>query len=284
MVYKQRYDGKEQVFPISWGSDFDVIAINMDGEIEWRFNKPGWSPYGIGEKNILNMTETKNGDILACGYTRWHSNYLTLYDFNALEDTIPLPPDHDTIGLYYAPYMLKLDGDTGELLWQYSILEYDEYGNTLPYVMRQIHELSDGSIIGTGWSRIYNENGSYLKDNAWAVRLPPDGCIEKDNMECGFENYIPTSVNEPILVNMSREKAFIFYPNPSNGMYHVLDQRIEPKKINYTVVDANGKVIIHQENVSLNTVDLTAYDAKLFFMKIFNNKGEIIQSETLVKW
>lgn len=283
MVYKQQYEGEEQIFPISWSSDYEIINIDKTGELLWRFNNPGWSPYGFGEKEITHITETSEGDILACGYTRWHSNWITAYKYNVLEDIFPPPPDIDSIGLYYAPYLLKLDGETGELLWQYSIIELDEYGNNLPYIMRQIHELSDGSLIGTGWSRIFDENGVATKDNSWVIRLPADGCISSDGMECGFENYVPTSTSDPILIDMSVEKPFIFYPNPSNGEYNVLDQRKRKEKINFVVTDINGKVVKTDHDVFLERLDLTDLRSNIFYISIFDSKGNAIQAETLVK-
>lgn len=282
MVYKQQYDGEEQVYPISWLSDFEIINIDKTGNVIWRFNRPGWSPYGYGEKEITHIAETSEGDILACGYTRWHTKWYTLHEFNLIEDTIIPPPDIDTIGLYYAPYILKLDGETGELLWQYSIIELDEYGNNLPYVMRQIHELSDGSLIGTGWSRIFDENGIATKDNSWVIRLPADGCISNDDMECGFENYVPTSTEEPILIDMNVEKPFIFYPNPSNGAYNVLDQRKRKEKVKFIVTDYNGKVLNKDQNVSLDRLDLSAYQSSIFYISIYDSQGKTLQVETLI--
>lgn len=283
MVYKQQYDGEEQVYPLQWLSDYEIVNIDKYGNLNWRFNRPGWSPYGYGEKEITHITESSEGDILACGYTRWHTNWHTLHEFNLIEDTIIPPPDIDTIGLYYAPYILKLDGETGELLWQYSIIELDEYGNNLPYVMRQIHELSDGSLIGTGWSRIFEENGIPTKDNSWVIHLPADGCIRNDGMECGFENYVPTSTTDPILIDMSLEKPFVFYPNPSNGEFHVLDQRKRKEKVNYIVTDVNGATVKKGVDVFLNRIDLTEIPTRIFYISIFDNKVNSIQTEILVK-
>ncbi len=283
MVYKQRYYKDDQEFPFVWWSDFDVICIDKYGNLIWRFNKPGYSTSPGVRKEITNITETTNGDILACGYTTWHSNHPTIFEFNILEDPIPEVPDTDTILFYEAPYILKLDGQTGELLWQYAILEYDEYGNTLPYIMRQVHELSDGSILGTGWSRIYNENGTYLKDNAWAIRLPSDGCIGVENMECGFENYVPTSIQDPILVDMSDDKPFIFFPNPSGGQYNIIDKRINRENVRYVITDINGNLLEGKASVSLTTIDLTNYTNSTFIITIYNDNGKIIQSEKLVK-
>ncbi|MFT6337715.1 MAG: hypothetical protein ACJATI_004480, partial [Halioglobus sp.] len=126
MIYKQRYNGSEQPWPGTWMSDFDILCIDDDGQIEWRFNKPGSSYTGAylqfdGTKNILHMTETADGDILACGTTNWHFNYPTIFEYNWTTDT--LPPFPDSLETYEAPYILKLDGETGELIWQFAIIE-----------------------------------------------------------------------------------------------------------------------------------------------------------------
>jgi len=282
MIYKQRYGQDGQVFPDTWNSNFDVLCIDDNGDIKWRFNKPGFSyTGGFGIKEILNMSETAKGDILACGYTRWHFNYPAIFDYNPLEDTLPALPD--SLELYYAPYILKLDGETGDLLWQYSILEYDEYGNTLPYTMRQIHELSDGSIIGTGWSRIYDADGNYLKDNSWAIKLPADGCETDDNMECGFEYYLPTSTSDPILINVSEDKPFLVFPNPSDGEITIKDERDKRTKISYVIYDIEGREIKRATDIFLEKIDLRNESPNFFLMKIYDEQGRPIQTEKLVK-
>ena len=286
MVYKQDYDGSEQQWPESWYSDFDVICIDNEGKILWRFNKPGSTRTAElqfkGWKEIYNMSETADGDILACGRTSWHSNYPTIFEYNWLEDT--LPPYPDSLEIYEAPYILKLDGETGELLWQYSILEYDEFGNIGPYALRQVHEISDGSIIGTGWSGIYNEAGQKQKDDSWAIRLPPDGCLEDGNMECGFENYVPTSTDDPILIDMRSDKPFVFYPNPSDGLYTVEDRRSSNSKVSYEVFEVGGGVVTKGNNVFLTKIDLRDHSSNIFFIKIYDDNGKQIQAESLVKW
>jgi len=282
MIYKQRYGQDGQVFPDTWNSNFDVLCIDDNGDIKWRFNKPGFSyTGGFGIKEILNMSETTKGDILACGYTRWHFNYPAIFDYNPLEDTLPALPD--SLELYYAPYILKLDGETGDLLWQYSILEYDEYGNTLPYTMRQIHELSDGSIIGTGWSRIYDADGNYLKDNSWAIKLPADGCETEGNMECGFEYYLPTSTSDPILINVSEDKPFLVFPNPSDGDITIKDERDKRTKISYVIYDIEGREVKRATDIFLEKIDLRNESPNFFLMKIYDEQGRPIQTEKLVK-
>ena len=288
MVYKQTYNRLEQPWPRTWNSNFDILCIDEEGNIKWRFNKPGWSYTNTielqfqGSKEIFNMSETADGDILACGRTNWHSNYPTIFEYNWLEDT--LPPYPDSLETYIAPYILKLDGETGELIWQYSILEYDDHGNVGPYSMRQVHELSDGSIIGTGWAKTYDEDGKYLRDDSWAIRLPPDGCIEDGNMECGFENYVPTSTDDPILIDMREDKPFVFYPNPSDGLYTVEDRRSSNSKVSYEVFEVGGGVVTKGNNVFLTKIDLRDHSSNIFFIKIYDDNGKQIQAESLVKW
>jgi len=286
-IYKQEYDANEQSWPITWNSDFDILCIDSGGEIKWRFNNPGWSYTATvelqftGSKDVYNVSVTEDGDILACGTTFWHSNYPTIFEYNWLEDT--LPPFPDSLHTYEAPYILKLDGDTGELLWQYSIIDYDEYGNIGPYALRQLHELSDGSIIGTGWSQTYDENGNHIKDDSWVIRLPSDGCVEDGNMECGFENYIATSTDDLVLVNMKNDKPFVFYPNPSNGLYNIMNLHNYHEKVWFTITDIHGNLIKNEKGVFLESIDLRDYNTNVFIIKIYDKKGKVLQIETLVK-
>ncbi|MFT6337714.1 MAG: hypothetical protein ACJATI_004479 [Halioglobus sp.] len=286
MLYKQRYNGSEQPWPGTWMSDFDILCIDDNGQIVWRFNKPGGSYTGgylqfKGTKNVLHMTETADGDILACGTTNWHFNYPTIFEYNWTTDT--LPPFPDSLETYEAPYILKLDGETGELIWQYAIIEYDEYENITPYALRQVHELSDGSIMGTGWSKVTNENGFFVKNNSWAVRLPAEGCISDDGMECGYEYYLPTSINEPILIDMTTDRPFIFYPNPSDGHFLIRDTRKNKTKVTYEIFNIKGEQVHRKENVRLSEIDITDQTSGIYLCKVYDNNGKVIQVERLVK-
>ncbi len=285
MIYKQTYDNSEQPWPRPWNSDFDILCIDPQGEIVWRFNKPGYSYTAgtgfVGFKRIVNMTETAHGDILACGNINWHFNYPNIFEYNFLEDT--LPPLPDSLEIYTAPYIIKIDGETGEYMWQYSIIEYDEYGNIRPYALRQVHELSDGSIIGSGWSQIYDEIGNHIKDESWAVRLPADGCISADGMECGFESYIPTSISDPILIDLMENKPFIFYPNPSNGRFYVKDNRDHKDKVSVDIFTTQGDLLLNIKNINLIDLDLTMFSTNVFICKISTEKGKVLQTEILVK-
>lgn len=59
-------------------------------QLQWRFNKPDYSTSPGVRKEIVNITETRDEDILACGYATWHKNHPTIYERNIFEDLVPI--------------------------------------------------------------------------------------------------------------------------------------------------------------------------------------------------
>ena len=276
MIYKQPYDASEQgPFP-TYTSDFDVLCIDADGDIQWRFNRPGWSPYA--RRSIFSLSETNDGDIIGCGYIEGHFNYPTLTEFDPFIDT--LPPIPDSFHRYNAPYIIKLDGETGELEWQYALISLDENGHSGPFFLREMYELSDGSLMGAGAYTIRNDEGHYIGQDSWAVRIPSVGCLVEE-MDCEFESYI-TATKDLYLLDMSDKKPFVLFPNPTSQKLY-LKNNTKNLIPSYFIIRTLEGGESNKQKIKGNEIDLLNFNSKILFVDILDKYGNILQTEKIIK-
>ncbi|TVR86106.1 MAG: T9SS C-terminal target domain-containing protein [Saprospirales bacterium] len=276
MVYRQDYN--HQGFEIQNGADFEVISINDEGKFNWRFNQVGFSPYG--KKQLIRMTETAEGDILGCGRLNWHFNYPNLHEFNYFTDTIPHKPD--SLERYNAPYLIKLDGSTGEMLWEYALIEFNEFGFTGPSSCQLVHELSDGSIMGRGIYDVKDEHGNFTGQNkSWAFRLNGDPC-PSEQPECGFEVYL-TDTRDLGLIDLNKERRFLLYPNPTSGSVFMKDALDETTLLIINVFDSSGRLLDRVSQYSTEPLNLNESYSGMLYLEILNERAELIQTDVLIK-
>ncbi len=282
MVYKQKFHPRELPFEIASGNENDILCIGTDGALVWRSHNHGW--HHQGKKTFFSMSETADGDILVCGQIRWSFDLEQHYfEFDRF-DTIPDPPYEFLNPLenrYKAPFVMKIDGDTGELIWQYAIIEFDEFGNVGPQYLSELYELSDGSLMGAGGYAIQDEDGEFLAYDSWAVRLPPEGCFSQDTMECGLENHVPTATEDIIFIDLM-ERPLTVYPNPSNGLYFIKDNRQQKSALKLEVYTLQGVLVYTSENFIKNGIDIRSLNGHAFVFK-FKDKNHTILSQQIVK-
>ncbi len=276
MVYRQDYN--HQGFEIQNGADFEVISINDEGKFNWRFNQVGFSPYG--KKLLIRMSETAEGDILGCGNLNWHFNYPNLHEFNYFTDTIP--PKPDSIERYNAPFLIKLDGSNGEMLWEYALIEFNEFGFTGPTSCLMIHELSDGSIMGHGIYSVKDEHGHFIgRRKSWAFRLDGNPC-PSEQPECGFEVYL-TDTRDLGFIDLSEEGRFLLYPNPTSGNVFMKDALDESTSLIINVFDSSGRLLDRVSQYSTEPLNLKESYTGMLYIEILNERAELIQTNVLIK-
>ncbi len=272
MVNTQKYIDPNPIFP-DHGSDYDMVCTNDKGETVWRYNTPGHSPFG--RKIISNMSETKDGDILGCGSLRWFKG-MKEDDYSQ-----PMPNNEDE---YNAPYIIKIDGKTGEEIWEYALIEYDAYGHQGPGSLKEFFELSDGSLFGGGSylpkDSVTGFNNVMDVENSWFIRLPADGC-HKD-LGCEFENYT-TSSHEINLIDISENRLFKVFPNPTEGMLKIETDN-DVTNVDIVVYSTTGQKVYQNsgdisDNKEINLSELTSGTYILQFTK----KGKLIQNELIFK-
>ncbi|MCA0428989.1 MAG: aryl-sulfate sulfotransferase [Bacteroidetes bacterium] len=79
---------------------------------------------------------------------------------------------------------------------------------------------------------------------------------------------IPTGIT-----SYQKSKQLIIYPNPSNGIFNILNNNPLITQINYTIYDLSGKQIINQKNNSV--IDLTDYQEGIYIVKIQTNESQV---------
>ena len=72
------------------------------------------------------------------------------------------------------------------------------------------------------------------------------------------------------------------YPNPTNGIVTIDDWYIKSIGYSVNVIDAQGKIIISQQNE--NKLDLSSFDSGVYFVSIQTADGMLINKRvSLVK-
>jgi hypothetical protein len=256
--------------------------LDSAGEILWRFNNPGFSPYG--EKRVNSISEANNGDILLCGSMDWRVGLGPgLFEFNWL-DTIPDPthPHPDSLGaLFRAPYIARLDGETGEMLWQYALMDIDSTTESFACSLSEFYEMEDGSYTGLGRYCIPDTLNNGDDADSWVVRLPPEICFSGE-MECGLENYLVTSTIAFIPIEDSQEKLYSIYPNPARDKLFL--NPLTKEKASYVqITNIEGK-ILYRGNYDSNSLELSKFVSGILVVHLLDKKGHIVQVEKIVKY
>jgi len=280
MVYKQAHFNDEP-FGIGNDPDYEVICVKPSGERLWRFKNPGFSNYG--EKRVNSISEASNGDVLLCGSMDWRVGLGPgLFETNWL-DTIPDPthPHPDSLGaLFLAPYIARLDGETGEMLWQYALMDIDSTAESFACYLSEFYEMEDGSYTGLGAYCIPDTLNNGDDSDSWVVRLPPEICFSGE-MECGLENYLTTSTMSIIPIEDTQEKSYRIYPNPTSDKLFL--EPISPERGAYVqITSIDGSLLFRDEFIG-NAIDISRMESGLLIIQLLNKQGHIIQVEKIVK-
>jgi len=130
----------------------------------------------------------------------------------------------------------------------------------------------DGNLIPGATSQNYTptQNGIYV------VRITDaNGCVYA--YSAGYPYTLVTGIKEnQIAANLK------VYPNPTNGIVTIDDWYIKSIGYSVNVIDAQGKIIISQQNE--NKLDLSSFDSGVYFVSIQTADGMLINKRvSLVK-
>lgn len=100
-------------------------------------------------------------------------------------------------------------------------------------------------------------NGSYK-----VVVTNASGC--KDTSSC-------VQVSKVGLEDLTADQGIAIYPNPSNGLVTIVNDLGQSMKL--AVLDASGKLLFQQEQFSGSVIDLSVYQAGMYFFRIQTTKG-----------
>ena len=271
-------------------SYYRIKRIDNAGNLLWTFDDPGWGwAHRMVVSSVSNLRIADNGDVLLCGGFLY--NPTDIYRYAAPPGTFPppgvvLPPaDFDPQATVKLPYVARLDGQTGELLWHYAIMERDDWGNPGPYHLYDINELSDGTILATGYAADRDSLGNfaYLPGDSWAIRMPADGCnglvSGEADMLCDLDFLSDTE--EVYSLDPEQDRPFVLFPNPTTNEVYLRAQG-ELSAARIRVLDQFGRELRTAELVG-QLLSLSELPSGMLFLEIYGTDGELLQLERVVK-
>ena len=214
-----------------------LIKVSETGEELWRFEFN--HVFGIDiQRNISNIKEASNGDILGVGFYQ--------------------PAE----GIQSA-WMFRISAN-GSLVWETNFKSFDwvNGGDQVSNDLNDLVELEDGCIIGLGWQ----EESSLPDppDDAWLVKVGPDGCLIENN--CDF-NQFTTSVKDVI------ERTINVFPNPTQSVLNLdLQGNINISQIELLNLQGNLIPTINSISSQINVSSLTP---GTYFLKIITESGKV---------
>ncbi len=274
-IYHQRYVD-DNVFGVANFSNFEILCRDSLGTLLWRFDNPGYSK--VGTKYIISINEDQNGNILCCGYVDWRYDLgpgVFEFEYENANDPIidSIAIVLDTYGdKYSAPYIFLLDGETGELIWQYSIIDQNSDGNA--YSLSDFQQKNNGDYVGVG---IYQFENSVV-DN-WLLRLPENFSLGNGS-NSGFE-YDLTLTSTEEHDNLTEENQFRIYPNPASNIIN-FNTNIQGS-FSYQIINKVGS-IVQKGALSDHQISIENLLPGLYFLELKNEQNEKIDQAKFFKY
>ena len=286
MVYKQTNffipDG------ISTQSNINIISIDSLKNLNWESNDFGYSV--LSTKEVFDMINTRDGNIVTCGRIRDFFELEHYYEFDRY-DTIPDPqiyvpgwefPNSDTLTEFRAPFIMKIDGNNGSVIWQYNLIEFTPEGGVGPSALVSIHELSDESLMAGGQYSNFDSSGeTAISLDSWVTRLPPSGCFNGE-IECNLEDYL-SSTEDILIVEVSKENDYTIYPNPNIGQIYIKSlKHIENEIFKINIRSVSGKLLSYISYNS-NYIDIQSLPDGVLIFELVNKDNRILQTDRVIK-
>ena len=232
----------------SVGEENEFVLMESDGTVLWHNKDITVSPYG--KKTIFHFSETEDGDLIAGGSASWYFEYGQ--------------EDPDTINQFHAPYLIKLDIETGEILWERYIIDYDEYGQINRGSILNVVETPEGDLICAGRKTYRDPDFSFFTNDSWLLRLDENGC--HPDYACDPFSFISSlEENDYTLLTTSSLKIS---PNPTDGPL-LVSLPVSKKGGIINVRDEYGKLVF-SENVDRMvpdySLDLSSFPSGIYFI------------------
>jgi hypothetical protein len=237
------------------------------------------------------MINTEDGNIVTCGRIRDFFELDHYYAFDRSDTIVPDPqiyiqgwefPNSDTLTEFRAPFVMKIDGDEGSILWQYNLIEFTTDGGVGPSALYSIHELSDGSLMAGGQYTNFDSTGeNAITLDSWVTRLPPSGCFDGE-LECNLEDYL-SSTKDLLVVDVSKENDYTIYPNPNNGQVYIKSHKdLENEIYKIKIRSVSGKLLA-VANYNSNYIDIQTLPDGVLIFELVNKDNRILQTDRVIK-
>jgi len=238
----------EKEGPFGPTQKIEFVLKEPDGTVLWHNKEIPINPYG--NKTIFHFSETEDGDLIAGGTASWHFEYGQ--------------EDPDTINQFSSPYLIKLDIETGEILWERYIIDYDEYGQINRGTFLNVIETPEGDLICAGNKLYQDPLFNFFTSDSWLLRLDENGC-HPDYTCTDFSFLSSLEENDYTLLMTSRLDIF---PNPSDGPL-LVELPVDKKGGLINIRDQHGKLVYTEDlerGVSDYRLDLSSYPAGMYFI------------------
>lgn len=247
-----------------------ISKVNRLGEVLWTsivppFNHSWHEPYeATHTSTIYRISTTKNGDVLCTGRVFVRDSF-------------------DIVGedkKYYSTgdgsFIARFDTD-GNLLWRHFIIPHKKDGSIRRNVIVDIQEASDGSIFTSGDIERDGDVPSVIND-AWLMRLTPDGCLTEDCSHIGkyfdFPGEIVSTSDNTV------DTKLTIYPNPGKAKIHVEVPSDFALPVLYQITDVQGRIRETGEQSDSNmSLDMSFLSSGLYFITVQDRRGRVISGK-----
>ncbi len=262
------------------------LAKTINGGSSWQIANLESYIWGVDIKKI-GMVNDSTGYAITRGYVlkttdrgaNWYiSDTASVHAgdmFHVLED-LAFFPDNDTLYTcgWYGSYFGKTVN--GSAVWQH---QNDHQSYNLDFIntqtgyiggWSQIHKTTDGGVTFTDASG----GSSDLFADIYSI----DFTDEWTGYACGYNGRIFKTSNggaSAVPAFSDVTPTVIISPNPTTSKINFSVQT------NIQLMNATGQIIADRKNV--NSLDLSAHPAGIYFLEFTDNKGKIVQRSKIVK-
>ncbi len=214
---------------------------------------------------IHELTQALNGDALLAGsFSR-----------------IPIN-DYDPSVLLDDTGWLARISPNGELLWGRAYVHPTEEGNNRHGAFNHVTELTDGSLVASGWLNKWDKDDPEL--DFWLMRVGADGCL--DGFVCQeldtllTEPHLATSIQE--IFDIAEPTPLTLYPNPVSDYITI---ELPTLKGRLAVRDFSGKLVYsdHRPTSEKTLLDVSSFKPGLYVVEYINQRGEVFLERFVVE-
>ena len=248
--------------PTTWTYTY---SIDVAGDYEWGAFADGidWllnEPYGTHDGN-LSFSVDASGAVTG----------ETSFTLNVLTETLTFYVDMNTLitsGTYIVGNYVQVRGNFNGWNSDYALTDGDDdgiYSLTTGIVFYEGLELEFKYVHGTG-----GENWEGLDNRTYTV-------VAGTNNYCAVFD-VAGSDCTGVGVNDISDTNVSIYPNPSNGIFQL--SGISEGVVE--VLDITGKTVLKQVISGQTNIDLTAFQAGIYFVKV-NSENKVLVKKVVLK-
>lgn len=243
---------------LSGAADQVVERLDLStGTMRWRLPIVIRSTSYVKKLNMNGITKLPTGDVLIYGEYFDSSDYPNEADNNS-------------------PYLAKLDGDTGEIIWERVIRQDLEETSRLwdhwHGAVRYAYQLPDGDIALTG------SLAGTMGNRMIMARLDSTGCLTPDcDRIIDLDELV---LNDDVPTN--NDQLAVLYPNPLSGdqlSYNITSSG----DYLLSIYDLSGRLLLHTGIHDSGEVLLDRLESGVYVVKITDTDNKYYTTERLIK-